>query len=144
MAVTDEQIATLRAQLTGDLDEHKRLLSQLDRGAARTGYAALIAAAFTLAVDRRFAKRGDAAAVMEYVADVRSRTDGTSEIDPRVAERLILAVYTDEQVRDIDVRERYETQILLLAALVIDAQMDSSVVDDFLGHARKLADKWLA
>lgn len=146
MPVTDEQVATLRAQLEGKLDEHKRLLAQLDPAAARKGYAALIAAAFSLAVDRRFAQGGDAdeATVIDYVADVRSRTEGSAEIDPRVAERLILAVYTDEQIRDIDVRVRYETQILLLAALVADVQFDDAGLERFLSQARELADKWLA
>lgn len=146
VAVTDEQVATLRAQLAGDHAEHRLLLSQLDRGAARSGYSALIAAAFSLAVDRRFGRddSDDPAAVMEYVADVRSRTEGAAEINPRVAERLILSVYTDEQVRDIAVAERYETQILLLAALTADAQMDDSALDRFLGLARQLADRWLA
>ena len=59
MTVTDEQVATLRAQVEGKLDEHKRLLAQLDPATARTGYAALIAAAFSLAVNSRFAHDGD-------------------------------------------------------------------------------------
>jgi hypothetical protein len=144
MAVTDEQIATLRAQLEGKLDEHKRLLAQLDPATARTGYAALIAAAFSLATDRRFAADGDRAQVIEYVASVRSTTESTAELDPRVAERLLLSVYTDEQINDIDVGVRYETQILLLAALVADAQFDKPDLDMFLARARRLADKWLA
>ncbi len=144
MAVTDEQVATLRAQLEGNLEEHRRLLAQLDPATARTGYAALIAAAFSLATDRRFAADGDMAQVVEYVASVRSTTESMAEIDPRVAERLLLAVYTDEQINDIDVRVRYETQILLLAALVADAQLDKTDLDTFLAQARSLADKWLA
>jgi hypothetical protein len=144
MAVTDEQVATLRAQLEGNLEEHKRLLAQLDPATARTGYAALIAAAFSLATDRRFAADGGRAQVTEYVASVRSTTESMAEIDPRVAERLLLAVYTDEQISDIDVRVRYETQILLLAALVADAQLGETDLDTFLAQARSLADKWLA
>jgi hypothetical protein len=144
MAVTDEQTAALRAQLEGRLDEHKRLLAQLDPATARKGYAALIGAAFSLAVDSRFAHDGDKATVIDYVADARSRTKGAAEIDPRVAERLILAVYTDEQIRDIDVRVRYETQVLLLAALVADAQLDDAGLESLLTQARQLADKWLA
>ena len=144
MAVTDEQVATLRAQLEGNLEEHKRLLAQLDPATARTGYAALIAAAFSLATDRRFAADSDRAQVIEYVASVRSTTESMAEIDPRVAERLLLAVYTDEPINDIDVRVRYETQILLLAALVADAQLDKTDFDTFLAQARSLADKWLA
>jgi hypothetical protein len=43
--VTDEQVATLRARLAGDLGEHERLYGQLDEAAARTAYIGLITAA---------------------------------------------------------------------------------------------------
>jgi hypothetical protein len=54
MPVTDEQEATLHAQLAGNFDEYVRLLDSLDPVAARTGYSALVSAAFSLAADERF------------------------------------------------------------------------------------------
>jgi hypothetical protein len=54
MAVTDHQVATLRAQLAGNLDEHKRLRRQLDRAADGRAYSALVTSAFYEAVKRRF------------------------------------------------------------------------------------------
>jgi hypothetical protein len=54
MAVTDRQVATLRAQLAGDLDEHKRLLAHFDEKSDALAYVTLTNAAFFEAVDRRF------------------------------------------------------------------------------------------
>lgn len=143
MGVTDAQVAALRAQLTGNPEEHKRLFAQLDPLAARTGYRALVTAAFCTAVERRFAPDGSADDVIEFVGDVRSRTGrAADEIDPRTAERLILAVYTDEPIGDLDPKASFGIQILLLAALIADAQLDDPGLDEFLAEARKLADQW--
>src|SRR4051794_8988428 len=94
-ALTDDQVATLRAYLAGDFDQYERLYERLDRQAARTTYLALIDAAFFEAVDRRFAKNGTRADVIEFVADVRARSDNLGEIDALTAERLIRAVLGD-------------------------------------------------
>ena len=50
MPVTDEQEAALHAQLDGRFDEYERLFDALDPVAARTGYSALVSAAFCTAV----------------------------------------------------------------------------------------------
>ncbi|MDN3355114.1 hypothetical protein [Actinomadura sp. DC4] len=143
MPVTANQVAALKAYLTGDFDSHKRLFGQLDRTAAQTGYTALLTAAFFEAVDRRFAPDGKTADVVEFVADVRTRhlTDA-DEIDPRAAERLILAIFTDEEVDDIDTETKVSTQIILLYALIVDARLDDAQLDGFLVEASKLADEW--
>jgi hypothetical protein len=142
VVVTDEQVATLRAQLAGDFDEHKRLYGRLDRAAAQTGYTALIAGAFYEAVERRFAESGTSAEVVGFVGDVRSRSSQAGEkIDPRTAERLIRAVYTDEEIDDLDAETVIRTQMLILAALVADEQFDGAELDDFVTKARKLADR---
>jgi CelD/BcsL family acetyltransferase involved in cellulose biosynthesis len=144
MPVSDEQFATLSAQLAGRFDEHKRLLDGLDPIAARTGYSALVSAAFSVAVDRRFAEDGGVGRVVEFVSDVRARSEATAQIDPRTAERVILAVYTNEQIDDIDPRTSFETQLVLLAALIADAGYDAPALDEFLAEARQVADQWLA
>jgi hypothetical protein len=143
MSVTADQVATLRAYLAGDFDSHKRLFGQLDRTAAKTGYTALLTAAFFEAVDRRFAQDGTTADVIEFVADVRARhLKDADEIDPRAAERLILAIFTDEEVDDLDTETKVSTQIILLYALITDARLDDAGLDGFLAEARKLADEW--
>jgi len=146
MAVTDDQVATLRAQLVGNTEEHVRLLGRLDPVAAQAGLRALISAAFFTAAERRFGTGNSTAAdVIEFVGSLRSRFDSAaSDIDPRIAERLLLAAVSDEQISDLDPKTSFTTQHLLLAALVADAQLDMAALDEFLGQSRKLADQWLA
>ena len=143
MPVTDDQVAALRAYLAGDLDLHKQLYGRLDRAAARIGYTALVAAAFFEAADRRFARNGTAADVIEFVGDVRGRSERLAgEIDPSAAERMIRAVLTDEDISDMDDEVKGRLYIVLLAALIFDEQLDDAGLDAFLVEARKLADQW--
>jgi len=144
MPVTDEQEATLHAQLAGKFDEHKKLLDALDPVAARTGYSALVSAAFCIAAADRFPEGTTATEVIEYVGDVRSRAASVSSIDPRIAERVLLAVNTDEEIDDIDARTSFETQLVLLAALIADDHPDAAELDTFMARARRLADQWLS
>ena len=85
MPVTDEQVATLHAQLAGHLDEHERLLGELDREAA-PGYNALVTAAFSGAVVKRFPTDAALDTVIEFVADIRSASDNTARLDARTLE----------------------------------------------------------
>jgi hypothetical protein len=144
MLVTDEQEAALHAQLAGKFDEYERLLDIMDRVAARTGYSALVSAAFFLAAEERFPEGTPAASITEYVADVRTRSDRTAKIDPVTAERVLLAVSTDEEIDDIDARASFQTQRFLLAALTADASPGTQELDDFMLRSRRLADRWLA
>jgi hypothetical protein len=143
MPVTNEQVAPLRAQLAGQLDEHQRLFAQLDASAARTGYRKLVTAAFCIAAERRFPQGTKASDVIQFVGDARSRTERMTEIDPRTAERVIRAVISDENIDDIDPRTSFETQILLLAAMTADSHYDATALDEFLAEARRLADQWM-
>lgn len=83
MAVTDEQVAALRALLTGDVTENLRLAAEIRRDGRSAGYSALVNAAFFEAVDRRFGKASTPASIIEYISDVRSRSDEIAEkVDP--------------------------------------------------------------
>jgi hypothetical protein len=55
---------------------------------------------------------------------------------------MIRAVYSDEEIDDIDGRTKGATQMLLLAALVADEKFDDAGLDEFLSEARELADAW--
>jgi hypothetical protein len=146
MAVTEDQVAALRAQLAGNFDEHKRLLEQLDPVAAQTGYTALIAAAFFEAVDRRFAENGAAAGdadVIEFVGSLRSRADDAAEkIDPSIAERLIHHSLGRGSISDIDDKTVVRTQMLVLAGLIADAQLSDAELDEFMAEVRTVAEEW--
>ena len=144
MPVTEEQEATLHAQLARKFDEYERLLNSMDPVAARTGYRTLVSAAFFLAAEERFPEGSPRADIIEYVADVRARSERTAEIDPVIAERVLLAVGTDEEIDDIDARASFQVQGFLLAALIADASLDEQELDAFMDRARRLADRWLA
>lgn len=144
MAVSAEEVTTLRAYLAGNVAEYRRLHEQLDPVAARRGYAALIAAAFFEAVDRRFARPGTTARdIVEYVADVRGRSARVGEaLDPRAAERLIRHALGDGSIADLDDETVIGVQILILSALISDEQLDDAGLDQFMAEVRKLADQW--
>lgn len=144
MAVSAEEVATLRTYLSGNMDEYRRMQEQLDPVAARSGYSALIAAAFFEAVDRQFAKPGTTAAdIIKYVGHVRARSARVSEaLDPRAAERVIRHALGDGSIRDLDDDTVIGAQIVILSALIADEQLDDAGLDQFMADARKLADQW--
>jgi hypothetical protein len=145
MPVTDDEIAVLRAYLSGNQALQEELQARLDSPAARSRYAAFVAAAFFEAVDRRFAASGTAADVIAFVADVRARSDRLAEsIDPQAAERLIQSALTGEDVSDLDGKTRGGLFIVLLAALASDEQFKGDELEAFLAEARKTADGWLS
>jgi hypothetical protein len=144
MPVTDEQVAVLRTYLTDDLDEHRRLYARLDTADDRSAYATLLTAAFLEAVDRRFAEGGTMVDVIEFAASVRIRSMALAEaVDPRAAERLILAALTDEDISDLTDTVKGGLCIVLLAALTSDEGYSAAGLDEFLAEARKLADGWM-
>lgn len=140
MPVDDQQVAALRAQLAGDYEQHKRLLRQVDEAGSLPGYMSLVSAAFLKAVDQRFAHASIPAAVIDWVADVRSRSPEASEaIDPAAAERVILSTLGQGDISDLSGRDIRHNMRVLLALLVADEHLDGPALDAFLASARKLA-----
>jgi hypothetical protein len=144
MPATDEQEAALHAALAGRFDEHERLLDEIDPQAARSGYNALVAAAFSLAAVNRFPGGGTPAEVTEYVGDVRARSQDVATMDARVAERVLLAAVSDEEIDDIGWLPAFQAQTVLLAAMIADQRLDDEGLDRFMRRARKVADALLA
>jgi hypothetical protein len=144
MPVTDQQAATLRAQLAGNLEEHKRLLAGLATE-DRRGYSALLTAAFYNAVDLRFTRESSLDEVIEFVADVRARSERVRDaLDPRIAERVLLAAFTSDDLDDLDSSELTKTKMFLLAAIIADQHLDDAGLDAFLAKARAFADELLS
>jgi hypothetical protein len=103
-----------------------------------------VSAAFAIAVDERFPEGTPAADVIEYVGDVRSRGESAGRIDPRIGERVILAITSEETIEGIEPRVGFQARLVLLAALIADARLDEAALNAFMVRARKLADSWLA
>jgi hypothetical protein len=145
MAVTDLQVATLRAQLAGDLEEHRRLLAQFDAKWDGRPYVTLTNAAFVEAVDRKFNSDTSDDDIIEFVADVRSRSEKVRlSLDPRVAERVLQAAVVDSEISDLDPAEVRRSQAILLNALIVDEGLDGAGLDEFMATARVLADRLLS
>lgn len=145
MTVTDKQVATLRAQLAGRMDEFKQLFGQLDWDAEGLTYVRLVDAGFFEAVDRRFGKGITANDVTQYVADVRSRFDAAAEaIDPRAGERLILEMLGHGSTADLDDKVAFRAKNFLLTAMIADEHLDDARLDEFMVQARKVADQLLS
>ena len=145
MAATDEQVATLRAYLAGEFDEYERLSERLDPNVDGEGYGALIAAGFFEAVDRRFAGNRARADVIEYVGEVRSRSERLSrQIDPSAAERLVMHSLGEGSIDDLDDKVVAHTQLIVLIPLVGDEELDDAGLTAFMTTVRALADRMLS
>lgn len=148
MAVTDDQVATLEAQLTGRTEEHRRRLNQLDPGEAGQGYSALVAAGLLVAIERRFIRNGRYVPhtdVIDYVATLRASSQVAADaLDPHIAERIILAGMEQGDIDDIDDNTVLGHQMFLLAALIADENLHADQLRAFLAEARETADRWLA
>lgn len=142
MRVPPDVVTSIRALLIGNREEYTRIGETLDRS-GRQARGALMSAAFFTAADRRFGKTGTPADAVTFVSDLRANYGLAAELEPRTAERLLLATYTDEEIDDIGPRVRGEHIIILLAALVRDEQLSDAELDAFLDEARVLADRWL-
>lgn len=142
--VTNDLVATLRALLTGDHDQYERGFSRLATPADHGRYAALLAAAFTIAAERHFSGSVTRADLIRYVADVRARVPSAGEnIEPKVAEQLLYEALTDDPFTG-EPRVIGMHQMILLAALISDAQLTPIELDAFLADARVQADEWIA
>ncbi|MEO3830374.1 hypothetical protein [Actinomadura sp. B10D3] len=145
--MTDEQIATLRAQLQGNIVEHRRLLKQLDADEANVGYPALISAAFIAAVQQRFIRDGqpaDRSEVVDFVARARAKHDEAPDvINPEIAEGMILRLLGKGPMVETDEESKLAHQIILLAALISQENFTDPELDAFLAKARSIADDFL-
>jgi hypothetical protein len=142
MAITDDQMAGLRAFLTDDDSEWGRLFEGPNAVDAEDGYALMFAAAFTTAVRGRWSVDTPKAEVIRFVATTRSRfRELADEIDPLAAEALIQAALGDvTAAQDLDPRAK-GAQVPLLRQLVDEAEFDDADLDEFLAQARTLADQ---
>jgi hypothetical protein len=139
MPVTDVQVATLRALLAHEWDEHQRLVDRLSDYESKRGYSLLLTGAFFEAVEHRF--RGKPRSEMiKWVADLRARVDSGDHIDPSIAERLILWVFGKGEIDDLDSKLVQGHQILLTGFLIEERQLDAPELDAFMQQARVFAD----
>lgn len=141
-AITADQVAALRTALKGDAEGHKRIYGAMGP-AAKNGYGALVVASFFRAAERRFTKESSKADVVTFVSNLRARHELEDKIDPRIAERLLLATFTDTEIDSVPDDAQGNHYMLLLAGLVADAQFSDEQFEEFLADACSLADQWI-
>ena len=142
MPITDDMVSTVRAYLTGDSEKFQRLNAQLDRSPSATrAYLALVTAAFVEAVEHRFTAQTPVSEVIDYVANVRSRSDGVSEnLDPTAAERMIRVVFHDDvDAKGYDSKTTLGVKMLIASAIMSDEDFDSAELEAFMDRSRELA-----
>jgi hypothetical protein len=154
VSVTNEQVAALRAQLAGDIEEHNRLLKQLREHDDGIGYNILLTAAFYGAATRRFGRDWKAAEVILFVAGVRARAESIGNaLDPRIAERVLTSALSSDDIAsaltatdidDLDTEQVTGVETHLLMAMVADDRPRKTTLDKFLAEARARADRVLA
>lgn len=141
--ISTEQVTALRTLLTRNFDEHQRIMTEVRQADGLAGYNDLITAAFVKAVNRRFGARYTLPDIVDYVAEVRTRIRNPDRsIDPNVAERLIRKALGEGTVRGIDKKTLIHTEGVLLAALIMDEQLDGAALDAFLAEARAAVDSF--
>jgi hypothetical protein len=143
MAVTDDQVAALRAYLIARTDADADDAQHRFLTLARTGHldevGALVYGAFTAAARRRFSPAWTSADIVRFVADFRgSSADAAELLSPSAAENQLRGVLSDNQATIPSEEARTRAQFLLLAALTV--ALDSTELDEVLVQGRTLAD----
>lgn len=142
--VSDQQVAALRAALALDAARAREWRARLIGSGDLEGFSELVYAAFVLAVRRYFGVRWGRADVVRYVGSVRARGPAGDDIDPVIAEALVMRALGADVALHASVEAKVEVQTILLGALVADLKLDSANLTLFAAEARELADQWLA
>ena len=140
MRVTDEQMALLRAYLAGQAEQAERARVLVARSGDVEGAAALVYAAFAIMTRRKFSPTWTRAEVIRFTGQVRALlSDQPDLLDPLAAGHQLrgalgekLTVYPGEEAKA-------RAQVVLLDALVHDADLDDAAIIDLLSQARDLA-----
>jgi hypothetical protein len=143
MAVTEDQVAALRAYLrartdTEASDAERRFLT-LSRTGRLDEVGTLVYGAFAAAARRRFSPAWTSADIVRFVAGFRSSSAEAADLlSPSAAENQLREVLGEKQVILPPEEARARAQFLLLAALTVT--LDPQELDKFLADGRALAD----
>ncbi|HZE41073.1 MAG TPA: hypothetical protein VE172_19920 [Stackebrandtia sp.] len=135
--------AVLRASLHGRFDEAK------DKGANLANVTwdnstMLLAAAFYMAAEKRFAADSSRDAVAAFIKECgEAFEDGSVEFRPLIWEGLVRGVLgEDELLQEIAPEDAMPAQMGLTYKMVKDLGMDQSQIDQLLDDAEELSQQW--
>jgi hypothetical protein len=128
--------------LTDDVRRHERWLHHIAARNTAHLYAGYLAAAFLLAVERRFRPGQDPELIDRFVTTARSRydPDGTA-LHPAVAGWLIRVALGEpgpDRDRPAGPTRLVAAQTVLLVSLLVDEGLSRDELDDFLAEAGRL------
>ena len=143
MAVTDDQVAALRAWLRAGTDaeasDAERRFLTLSRTGRLDEVGVLVYGAFAAAARRRFSPTWTSADIVRFVAEFRGSSAEAAELlSPSAAENQLRGVLGDKQAIVPSEEDRARAQFLLLAALTVT--LGPQELDQVLAEGRALAD----
>ena len=149
-AITEEYLAALKANVTGDMDTVDRLRELLEeRDGPQSGeiYGALYSVALATAAQRAFpggytsTTRAD---VIRFVARMRGAVAGTDDdFSPRVAEHVLISMLGGpEDIETLDKKDLAVVIVVLIGRLLAYLRIEKSGMNDFLSEVRPLAEAW--
>jgi hypothetical protein len=143
MAITDDQVAALRAYLSAGTDaedgDAERQFLMLARTGRLDGIEKLVYGAFAAAARRRFSSTWTSADIVRFVADFRSSSvEAASLVSASAAENQLRGALGEKPTILPDEETRARVQVILLAALT--AVFASADLDGLLTEGRTLAD----
>ncbi|MDG4829160.1 hypothetical protein O7627_07550 [Solwaraspora sp. WMMD1047] len=142
-----ENTRFLRAVLQQDWDTYDALVGEFEQQNKGTPVA-IIASAFSLAVEKRFGRTKDVGEIIRFVADARAALAEGRALPAAEAEALIFATLDMDEpgvadtVERLDIGTIAEIEGQLLFKLVADDGMSESELDAFLREAENHLERW--
>jgi hypothetical protein len=139
VAIKSKMIDYIRTFVRDDVEANSRLEEQLNQDGWE-GYALFLNAVFFLAIDHYFDGRRDDAAVIRFVAEMRSQFDvGGQDIDPVGAEKLIASVFDPDMGLDITPTMIGKIQTHAIYKALSEKEISDQHLDALLGEAAQVA-----
>lgn len=142
--VTDEQVAALRAAMTGDYETFGHFVGKSVDG-RDPAFAVLMTQVFVIAAQGRFPASSSTAELIRFVGQLRSRDEGKhADVVASAAEQMLLcAIHGETASQEFGEEVRGYTQFALIMELVADLRLDDGQVDELLDMARQESDQRL-
>lgn len=141
VAISDLHMMALRSFIMDGPDAWEGEYTEKLASEAGLGFSLLLHCSLAAAARRIFAPAYSISQVIRYVADVRvALEDDAHQLNPRVTENLLRSALGDEKASEIppfgvDETAKTHAELLLLVALITDAGLDESGVDELINEA---------
>jgi len=131
----------IRTFVRDEVAENDRLEKQLHQ-TGWDGYFLFLNAVFLVAIDRFFDGRRDDAAIIKFVAEMRSRPDvGGGDIDPGAAEQMIFTVFDPDTALTASPEMIGLVQTHAIYKALTDKPISDRELDELLGEAAEVASR---